>query len=101
MLKPGTSNLDRLIGEVDKGILVTGMVMGAGHANRITGEFSVVAPNAFLVKNGEIEYALEPLTIAGNFFNSLKKIARVGSDSQIMSVGKISSLIIDDLTISG
>ena len=29
------------------------------------------------------------------------EIARVGSDSQIMSVGKISSLIIDDLTISG
>ncbi|MDH5461331.1 MAG: TldD/PmbA family protein [Candidatus Bathyarchaeota archaeon] len=101
VLKPGTSNLDRLIAEVDKGILVTGMVMGAGHANRITGEFSVVAPNAFLVKNGEIEYALEPLTIAGNFFNALKKIARVGSDSQIMAVGKISSLIIDDLTISG
>lgn len=53
------------------------------------------------VKNGEIEYALEPLTIAENFFNALKRITRVGSDSQIMSVGKISSLIIDDLTISG
>ena len=101
VLKPGTSDLDGLIAEVDEGILVTGMVMGAGHANRITEAFSVVAPNAFFVKNGEIRYALEPVTIAGNFFHSLKRITKVGSDWQIMSVGRIPSLIIEDLTISG
>lgn len=108
VLKPGTSDLDGLITEVDEGILITTMIMGAIHANRITGEFSVVAPNAFFIKNGEIKYALEPVTIAGNFFHSLEKITKVGSDSRIMfpwhpraSAGKIPSLIIEDLTISG
>ena len=101
VLRSGTKDLNGLIAEVDEGVLITESVMGALHANRITGEFSVVAPNAFLVKNGEIDNPLEPVTIAGNFFHSLKKVREVGSDYRIMSVGKIPSLIIEDLTVSG
>ncbi|UCC33172.1 MAG: TldD/PmbA family protein [Candidatus Bathyarchaeota archaeon] len=101
MTHPGTNDLEGLIAEVDAGILVTTMIMGAGHANRITGEFSIVAPNAFLIKNGEIGYALQPVTVAGNFFHSLKSVLKVGSDSRIMSSGKISSMITEDLTVSG
>lgn len=63
--------------------------------------FSVVAPNAFLIENGEVIHPPEPVTIAGNFFHSLKNIAKVGSDSRITSVGKIPSLIMEDLTVSG
>jgi len=74
---------------------------GAGHANVITGKFSVVAPNAFMIENGEVKHPLKPLTIAGNFFHSLKNTAQVGSDSRITSIGKIPSLIIKDLTVSG
>lgn len=101
VLKTGKDDLEALIQEVDEGVLVTGMVMGVGHSNRITGEFSVVAPNAFLVENGEVTYPLEPVTIAGNFFHSLKRITKVGSDPKITPAGKIPSLVIEDLTISG
>ncbi len=101
VLKPGTKSLYNLVEEVDEGILITDFVMGVGHSNRITGEFSVVAPNAFFVKNGEIKYPLESVTVAGNFFNSLKKMREIGSDPKTTSVGKIPSLIIEDLTVSG
>ena len=100
-MKPGKKDLDGLIREVDEGVLVTDFIMGAGHANVTTGEFSVVAPNAFLIENGEVKRPLEPLTIAGNFFHSLKNIAQIGSDSRITSIGKIPSLTIKNLTVSG
>ncbi len=101
VLKAGTKNLDGLVERVDEGILITDFVMGVGHSNKITGEFSVVAPNAFFVKSGEIKHPLEPVTVAGNFFNSLKKMTDIGSDPKVTSVGKIPSLTIEDLTVSG
>ena len=101
VVKPGEKDLNGLIAEVDEGVLITGFVMGVLHANATTGEFSVVAPNAFIIKSGGIEHPLEPITIAGNFFHSLQNITKVGSDPKITSVGKIPSLIIEDLTVSG
>jgi len=101
VVKTGTKDLDGLIDEVDEGVLITAFVMGAGHANVTTGEFSVVATNAYMIKNGQIKHPLEPITIAGNFFHSLKDITRVGSDYKITSVGKIPSLTIEDMTVSG
>ncbi len=101
VVKPGTSDLDELVSEVQEGVLVTDFVMGAGTSNMTTGEFSVVASSAFLITNGEVKHPLEPITIAGNFFQSLKSITNVGSDSKITSLGKIPSLIIEDLSVSG
>jgi len=101
VVKPGEQDLDGLIGEVKEGILVTDFVMGAGHANVTTGEFSVVAPNAFLIKSGKVKQPLEPITIAGNFFHSLKDITDIGSDPRITSIGKIPSMTVQNLTVSG
>ena len=101
VVKPGEQDLDGLIGEVKEGILVTDFVMGAGHANVTTGEFSVVAPSAFLIKSGEVKQPLEPITIAGNFFHSLKDITDIGSDPRITSIGKIPSIVVQNLTVSG
>lgn len=101
VLKTGRKNLDDLIAEVDEGVLITDWVMGVGHANTITGEFSVVAPNAFLVKKGEIVNPLEPITVAGNFFHCLKNVQEIGCDARLLHMGKISSVVIGDLTVSG
>jgi len=101
VVKTGKNDLDGLTSQVDEGILVTDFIMGAGHSNVVTGEFSVVAPNAYLIKNGEVKHPLESVTIAGNFFHSLKNVTEIGSDSKITDVGKIPSITIKDLTVSG
>jgi len=101
IVKTGRKNLEELVAEVDKGVLITGGVMGVGHANTITGEFSVVAPNAFLIEKGGIVNPLEPITVAGNFFHALKKVQKVGCDTRLLEIGKIPSIIIGDLTVSG
>lgn len=101
IVKPGSKKLEKLIAEVEEGVLITDMVMGVGHANTITGEFSVVAPSAFLLKNGEIVNPLEPVTVAGNFFHALKKVREIGSDARLLTVGKIPSMTFEGLTVSG
>ncbi len=101
VVTPGSKNLDELVAEVDKGILITDFVMGIGHANTITGEFSVVAPSAFLVENGAIIRPLEPVTVAGNFFHALKNVQQIGRDTRLLGMGKIPSILIGDLTVSG
>jgi len=99
--KTGSKNLEELVAEVDEGVLITDFVMGVGHANPITGEFSVVAPSSFFVEKGEIVTPLEPVTVAGNFFHALKKIQAIGCDTRLLEIGKIPSIIIGDLTVSG
>ncbi len=101
VVEPGRKTLERLVAEVDEGVLITDFVMGVGHANPITGEFSVVAPSAFLVERGEIVTPLEPLTVAGNFFHALKKVQAIGCDTRLLEIGKIPSIVIEDLTVSG
>jgi PmbA protein len=101
VVKAGKRDLNELVAEVDEGILITDMVMGIGHANTITGEFSVVAPNTFLIKKGEIVNPLEPVTIAGNFFHALKDVKDIGSDTQLLPMGKIPSITFKNLTVSG
>lgn len=101
VVEPGGKTLEGLVAEVDEGVLITDFVMGVGHANPITGEFSVVAPSAFLVEKGEIVHPLEPVTVAGNFFHALKKVQAIGCDTRLLEIGKIPSIVIGDLTVSG
>lgn len=101
VVKPGRKKFDELTSEVEEGILITDFVMGVDHANTITGEFSVVVPSPFLIQKGEVVKPLEPLTVAGNFFHSLKAIQKIGCDSRLLDIGKIPSIVIQDLTVSG
>ena len=80
VIEPHAKTLDEQIAECDKGIYIEGNLMGIGHSNFITGDFSVTATNAYLVEKGEIKYPLKPVSIAGNFFKSLKDLSIIGSD---------------------
>jgi len=66
-------DLEGLIREMDSGILVRYQLMGVLHADNINGDFSVVAPSAFLIRNGEVAYPLKPVTIAMEILQSTEK----------------------------
>ncbi len=60
-----TMPMDRLIGGVDDGLLVES-VLGAHTANPTTGEFSITAPNAWLIEGGDLAGPVEEVALAGN-----------------------------------
>ncbi|MHA1222099.1 MAG: metallopeptidase TldD-related protein [Candidatus Heimdallarchaeaceae archaeon] len=102
ILKPGTKDLEKQIEESDKAIYIEGFPMGMGHANMISGDFSVTSTNAYLVENGEIKTPIKSVSISGNFFKSLMDLLHIGSDIiELPFPLESPTLTINNHTISG
>jgi PmbA protein len=97
LILPGSKSLDDLISTIDEGLLVRYSLMGVGHSNFLSGDFSVVASNAFYIKNKAVIHPLHPITIAGNGYNALKEV-EVGSDLRLSFIGKTPSILVPNLT---
>ncbi len=102
VIQPGQKNLEEILADYDEAIYIEGFPMGMGHSNMITGDFSVTATNAYLVKKGEIVHPLKPVSIAGNFFKSLNDLDQIGSDMVDLPFPlESSTLVINNHTTSG
>jgi PmbA protein len=97
-LQPGTHGFGELVKTMDKGLLLTEM-MGSG-VNGITGDYSRGAAG-FWVENGEIQYPVAEITVAGNLLDMFKNIAAIGSDMNTDSNTRTGSILVDGLTIAG
>jgi len=90
--------LDELTQDMKKGLIVTDL-MGHG-INATTGDYSRGA-SGFWVDNGEIQYPVSGITIAGNLKTMLKNIVYVGNDIDSRSNIKVGSTLINEMTIAG
>lgn len=91
-------DLQTLIKSMGTGLLVTEL-MGQG-VNTLTGDYSRGAAG-FWVENGEVQYAVDELTIAGNMAQMLPAIEAVGADVDTRSHIQIGSLLIGRMTVAG
>ncbi|MCV5421201.1 metallopeptidase TldD-related protein, partial [Escherichia coli] len=73
----GSEDQAALIRRMGRGLLVTEL-MGSG-LNMVTGDYSRGAAG-FWVENGEIQFPVQEVTIAGNMRDMFKQIVAVGSD---------------------
>jgi PmbA protein len=94
----GDKDLAGLIKEMDKGLVVTEL-MGQG-VNLVTGDYSRGAAG-FWVENGEVQYPVHEITIAGNLAEMYSKIAAVGNDVDRRGNVRTGSLLISDMMIAG
>jgi PmbA protein len=76
----GKASKDELIGELREGLLVTD-VIGAHTASRASGDYSVVAQNAFGIKKGDL-FPVKHVMIAGNMQEVLNDIELLGDDTR-------------------
>ena len=98
MLKPGSKNLDELIYEMNRGLLVTELI---GHGvNNVTGDYSRGAVG-YWIEDGEIQYPVEEITVAGNLKNMFKNILSIGNDVDQRSNIVTPSLLIGGMMIAG
>ena len=86
-----------MIGSLKKGIIVTEL-MGSS-INLSNGDYSRGA-SGFWVENGEIQYPISELTIAGNLLDMLKSIIPANDAREYVS-RVVPSLLIDGMTIAG
>jgi len=97
-LEPGQLGFDALLREMDTGLVVTELI-GQG-VNNVTGDYSRGAAG-FWVENGEIQYPVEEITIAGNLKDMYRRIARVGSDLDTRGNLRSGSVLIEGVTVAG
>jgi len=90
--------LAELTKSMGRGLIVTDL-MGHG-INITTGNYSRGA-SGFWVENGEIQYPVSGITIAGNLKSMMRNIISVGSDVDNRSNLKVGSTLISEMTISG
>jgi len=100
VLEPGKHDLEALVSEVKKGVLVKGGLIGAFHSNIVTGDFSVTAENAFRIENGAVAYPLKACTVAGNLYQALNSVAAIGNDSRTFGNVINPSIVIDEIVVA-
>lgn len=94
----GDEDQAALLRRMGRGLLVTEL-MGQG-LNMVTGDYSRGAAG-FWVENGEIQFAVQEVTIAGNMRGMFKQIVAVGNDLELRSNIRTGSVLIERMTVAG
>lgn len=91
-------SFDELLREMGRGLLVTEL-MGQG-TNLVTGDYSRGAAG-FWVENGEIQYPVDEITVAGNLRDMFGQLVAVGTDDAIPGSVKTGSWLFERMTVGG
>jgi PmbA protein len=97
-LVPGTQTPEAIIADIPTGFYVLSL-MGFG-ANLVTGDYSRGASGLW-IENGELTYAVEEVTIAGNLRAMLKNITAIGNDLVFRGSVTSPTLRVDGMTVAG
>ena len=90
--------LNTLLAEMGTGLLVTEFLGSA--INPVTGEYSRGAAG-FWVENGEVQYPVAEITIAGQLQEMYQQIIAVGDDIEHRSNIQTGSILLEKMKISG
>lgn len=98
VVQPGEYDLNGLLKLMGRGLLVTELL---GHGvNSVTGDYSRGAAG-FWVENGEIQYPVEEITIAGNLKDMYKQIVAVGNDVLVHGSRQCGSILVEKMMVAG
>ena len=77
LISPGMHDVDALVEETEKGLLVPRF---SGTADHISGDFSGALKGAQLISSGEIKNPVKEVAIAGNVYELITKITAISKD---------------------
>jgi PmbA protein len=99
LLIPGSdTELAGLIAEMGTGLIVEELI-GQG-VNPVTGDYSRGAVGHW-VENGEIQFPVHEVTIAGNLLELYQRISAIGNDQDLRSGMRCGSLLVEEMKIAG
>jgi PmbA protein len=98
VLGHGDDDLPALFRRMGRGLFVTEQ-LGQG-VNPVTGDYSRGAAG-FWVENGELQYPVAEVTIAGNLKEMLMRIVSIGDDVDARGGIRVGSVLLEEMTIAG
>ena len=97
-IRTGNKNLEKLIKLMGRGLVVTEL-MGHG-VNLVTGDYSR-GVGGYWVEQGEIQYPVHEITIAGNLQEMYTRIVEIGNDVDIRGNVRTGSILLEEMMIAG
>ncbi|OUS31722.1 metalloprotease PmbA [Gammaproteobacteria bacterium 45_16_T64] len=91
-------SLEQLFSEMGTGLYVTSL-MGQG-VNMVTGDYSRGA-EGFWIENGELQYPVKEVTIAGNLADMFLDISAIGTDTDTRGNVQVGSMLISKMKVAG
>jgi PmbA protein len=99
LIVPGNAgDLESLIAEMGTGLIVEELIVQG--VNAVTGDYSRGVVGQW-VENGEIQYPVHEVTIAGNLRDLYPRITSIGTDQDIRGGIRCGSLLVEEMTIAG
>ena len=98
LVKPTHDDLTSLLANMGTGLLVTEL-MGQG-VNTVTGDYSRGAAG-FWVENGEIQYPVSEITIAGNLKDMFMGIEGIAGDIEQRGAVQTGSVLVNNMQVGG
>lgn len=95
---PDVGDRADLIRAMGRGLLIEDLTWGAG-ANPDRGTFVVRAPWTYLVDGGVVRGRLEGVSLAGNVFGALSRVAAVGRDAAWIGACSTPSLVLEGIQV--
>jgi len=97
-LQPGKKTPQQIVAEIRDGLYVTEF-LGFG-VNLVTGDFSQGASGLW-IKDGELAFPVEEITVAGNLKEMFSNIAEIGNDLKFYGAVASPTLRIEGMTVAG
>lgn len=94
----GEQGQAELLKQMGTGLLVTEL-MGQG-LNMVTGDYSRGA-GGYWVENGEIQFPVQEVTIAGNLRDMYRNLVAIGSDLDTRGSIRTGSVLLEQMTVAG
>jgi len=98
-MKPGDKSLKELLGVMDSGVIVSG-VLGAHSGNILNGDFSVGLAPGFRVEKGEITGHVKDAMVSGNIYDVLKNVVAVGDKLYPGNMGWFPAMLLADVNFA-
>lgn len=97
---PGKADLDGLLHDIDRGILVVD-VLGEGMSNTLAGDVSVNIELGYLIEKGKIKGRIKDMMLAGNVFEWLKRIIALENRQHRTGTLHTPHILIDQVSVAG
>jgi PmbA protein len=81
LVKPMRSSVDKLVSEIDKGIIISRF---SGNVDPVNGDFSGVVKGGRLIMNGTIKHSVKEVMVAGNVFDALRRLNGISRERKVI-----------------
>jgi PmbA protein len=100
LVRPGDADEAALLREVGHGLVVEDLI-GVGQGNVVGGAFSHPVALAYRVDGGEITGRVKDAAVAGNAYELLKRIRRIGREGKWIGGSRlVPPMVLDDVSVA-